>query len=103
MRKLRLIRQRDAMQCGIASLAMICNYYGRRCTVESLSRLCFATTEGVSLLAVKDAAEAMGLEAEAARVGIDALAQQPLPCILHWNQNHFVVLYKVSRGGRRRR
>ncbi len=101
MRKLRLIRQRDAMQCGIASLAMICNYYGRRCTVESLSRLCFATTEGVSLLAVKDAAEAMGLEAEAARVGIDALAQQPLPCILHWNQNHFVVLYKVSRGGRR--
>ncbi len=98
MKILRLIRQKDAMQCGIASLAMICGWFGRRYTVDTLKEICFATTEGVSLKAIADASEKVGLSSTGGRVAVDALAGLPMPCILHWNQNHFVVLYKVKNG-----
>lgn len=85
------------MQCGIACLSMISNYHGQAYSLEYLSNLCFATTEGVSLKAIKDAAEDIGLESECVKTTIDDLCRAPLPCILHWNQNHFVVLYAISK------
>ena len=84
------------MQCGIASLAMICTYYGRETSIEELSKICFATSEGVSLKGLCDAAEKIGLNTVPGKVTIDSLCDENLPCILHWNQNHFVVLYKVK-------
>ena len=85
------------MQCGVACLQMICKYLGREYTVDSLSKLCFATTEGVSLLGINEAANTLGLHTVCARATTDMLSNEPLPCILYWNQNHFVVLYKVKR------
>lgn len=98
MRTFPLYRQHDAMQCGIACLQMICKYYGKEFSVETLSRYCFATTEGVSLLGISEAAEKLGLHSICGRVSMEQIQEAPLPCILHWNQNHFVVLYKQKRG-----
>lgn len=93
-----LTLQHDSMQCGIACLQMICKYFGRDYTLSALSRYCFATTEGVSLLGISEAADILGLHTLSARATVDELAENPLPAILHWNQNHFVVLYKVKKG-----
>ena len=89
--------QHDSMQCGIASLQMVCKYFGREYTLDSLSKLCFATTEGVSMLGINEAANTLGLHTTCARISIAMLNEAPLPCILHWNQNHFVVLYKIKK------
>ena len=86
------------MQCGIACLAMICKHYGREYSHESLSRHCHATTEGVSMLGINEAAAALGFHTTCGRVTVAQLIKAPLPCILHWNQNHFVVLYQVKKG-----
>ena len=86
------------MQCGVACLQMVCKYFGRDYTMESLSKLCFATTEGVSLLSINEAANTLGLHTTCAKATTSILGDVPLPCILHWNQNHFVVLYKVKKG-----
>lgn len=98
MSKFPFYKQHDAMQCGIACLAMICKHYGKEFSIEALSRYCFATTEGVSLLGISEAAGKLGLHSVCGRVSMEQIQQAPLPCILHWNQNHFVVLYKQKRG-----
>ena len=82
-------------------LSMICKHYGAEYSSEYLSRLCFATNEGVSLLGMSDAAERLGLHTMCGRLGLEQLRNMPLPCILHWNQNHFVVLYRISKNGKK--
>jgi ATP-binding cassette subfamily B protein len=91
-------KQYDSMQCGIACMAMICKYYGKGYSFETLSHLCTATTEGVSLLSLKKLGENLGLETLCGRISISQISEINSPCILHWNQNHFVVLYKVKKG-----
>ena len=86
------------MQCGIACLAMICKHYGKEFSIETLSRYCFATTEGVSLYGISEAAGKLGLHSICGRVSMEQMQEAPLPCILHWNQNHFVVLYRIKKG-----
>ena len=86
------------MQCGIACLQMICGYYGKKYSSEYLSKLCFATTEGVSMLGINDAANTLGFHTLCVKIATKDLEKVPLPCILHWNQNHFIVLYKVKNG-----
>lgn len=98
MRKITIIFQHDSMQCGIACLQMVCKYFGREYSLDSLSKLCFATTEGVSMLGINEAANTLGLHTISARVTTTMLGKAPLPSILHWDQNHFVVLYKVKKG-----
>lgn len=90
-------RQHDSMQCGITCLQMICKYYGKEYSPEFLSRYCFATTEGVSMLGISEAANKLGLHTICGRVTMEQLPQAPLPCILHWSQNHFVVLYQIKK------
>ena len=90
--------QYDSMQCGITCLRMVCKYFGREYSLDSLSKQCFATTEGVSMLGINEAANTLGLHTISARATIEMLGEVSLPCILHWNQNHFVVLYKVKKG-----
>lgn len=89
---LRIVRQKDSMQCGVACLAMICSHFGADYSIDFLSRYCHATTEGVSMKGIKDVAEKLGLDAEGGKLSVDELVEAPMPCILHWNQNHFVVL-----------
>lgn len=90
--------QHDAMQCGVACLQMVCRHYRREYTLEELSAVCHATRQGVSLLGLSEAAGTLGLHTVCGRVTTDMLRTAPLPCILHWDQNHFVVLYRVRRG-----
>lgn len=92
------IHQHDSMQCGVACLQMICKSFGREYTMDSLSKLCFATTEGVSMLGINEGANILGLHTISTKTTISMLGEASLPCILHWNQNHFVVLYKVKKG-----
>lgn len=95
------VRQKDSMQCGVASLAMVCQYFGKPYSMSFLSSLCHPTNEGVSLLGIADAAKKIGIETVSARVSASAFKECPLPCILHWRQNHFVVLYRISHKGKR--
>lgn len=98
MSRFHFIKQHDAMQCGIACLAMICRYYGKNYSLATLSEICHATNEGVSLLGISDAAEQLGMHTIIGYSSVAKLSKVTLPCILHWNQNHFVVLYKIKRG-----
>ena len=93
-----IVYQHDSMLCGVACLKMICKYFGREYSSDSLSKLCFATTEGVSMLGINETAKTLGIETVCAKATPKELCETPLPCILHWNQNHFVVLYKVKKG-----
>lgn len=90
--------QHDSMQCGIACLQMICKHFGREYSLDFLSKLCFATNEGVSLLGIDDAANKLGLKTLCVKASMDELDKISLPAILHWNQKHFVVLYKIKKG-----
>ena len=98
MRRFPLILQRDALQCGVSCLQMICKYYGQSYSFEEFEKICFPTVEGISLLGIKDAAETVGLSTTCCQLSLHALKRISFPCILHWNQNHFVVLYKYKRG-----
>jgi bacteriocin ABC transporter, metallopeptidase/ATP-binding subunit len=77
---------------------MICSYFKKDKSMDYLSEQCFATTEGVSLLAIDKVASQLGLETVNGRVSVNTICNLENPCILHWNQNHFVVLYKVKKG-----
>ncbi len=90
-------RQSDAMMCGVTCIQMICKYYGERYNQKFLSDICYASKEGVSLLGIRETAVKIGLYTISGRLTIDELSSATLPCILHWNQNHFVVLYKVKK------
>lgn len=68
MKKFPFIRQHDGMQCGAACLVMICKYYGQCYSLEQISELCQVTTEGVSLKALADSADALGMETLSARI-----------------------------------
>lgn len=94
------VKQHDSMQCGVACLAMICHHYGRGYSLEYLDSLCHANKSGVSMLGIADGAACVGLETKTLAASTDEIMGIKLPCILHWNQNHFVVLYKISSNGR---
>ena len=100
MRKFAFVKQHDAMQCGVACLEMVCRNYGRQFPISMLSQICHVTSEGVSMLGISEAANEIGFHSVCVRTTVDNLSLAPLPCILHWNQNHFVVLYKVRKGKR---
>ena len=101
--KFKWIRQHDSMQCGVACLAMICRHYGKDYSLEYLDSFCHANIAGVSMLGIAEGARSVGLETMTAAASTDELKEITLPCILHWNQNHFVVLYGISGNGRRYR
>lgn len=100
-RRFPFVRQKDSMQCGVAALAMVCRHYGKEYSLRFLSTLCHPTSEGVSLLGVTDAARRLGFDTVSARLTADNLSQCPLPAILHWDQRHFIVLYRISHAGGR--
>jgi ATP-binding cassette subfamily B protein len=94
-----IFRQLDAMDCGPTCLRMVAQHYGRSFTASFLREKACIDRQGVSLLGIAHAAEAIGLRTLAARVPLEALLEQaPLPCVLHWDQKHFVVLYRHKKG-----
>lgn len=94
--------QLESMDCGPACLRMVAKFYGRRFALDVLREKCHIGREGVSMLGMSDAAEAIGFRTEGVRITWEQLRDSAsLPCIVHWNQHHFVVVYGIkTRRGR---
>lgn len=97
MRRFPYFPQHDTMDCGPTCLRMVAAYHGKRYSLERLREKSFLTREGVSLLGISEAAEKIGLRSMCVQIGYDLLTEAPLPCIVHWNQQHFVVVYKLDK------
>ncbi len=95
-RKIEYIMQIDEMDCGAASLAMICRHFGRKVSLPRIRELCHTATDGTSLKALCRAATELGLAARALKISLRNLPMMPLPAIVHWEGNHWIVLYDVA-------
>ena len=92
-------RQPDAMDCGPTCLKMIAKFYGKSISLDFLREQSHISREGVSLLGISDAAESIGMRSLGTKVTFEQLVKDvPMPCVVHWDQIHFVVLYKVKKG-----
>ena len=91
-------QQLDAMDCGSTCLRIVAKHYGRSYSATRMRELCHVTREGVSMLGVSDAAEKIGFHTAGVKITWEQLFNDaPLPCIVHWNQKHFVVVYKIKK------
>ena len=96
MNEIQYVRQHDSMECGISCLSMVCKKFDKEYDTSELYKICKATKEGVSLKAIAETARSIGLDSVSVQITLDELMSNKLCSILHWNQNHFVVLYKVN-------
>lgn len=88
--------QTESKDCGPTCLKIIAKHYGKTLNIQTLRELSETTREGSNLLTLSDAAEKIGFRTLGIKVSAEKLHEAPLPCILHWNSNHYVVLYKVK-------
>ncbi len=91
------IKQIDEMDCGAASLAMICRHFGRKVSVSRIRQKVRTSNDGTSLRGLCDGAEALGLAARSVKASKTNLREMPLPAIIHWENNHWVVLFKLNK------
>ncbi|MEO8350415.1 MAG: peptidase domain-containing ABC transporter [Chthoniobacteraceae bacterium] len=96
IRRIPHVQQIDEMDCGAASLAMICRHFGREVSLAHIRQLCHTSCDGTSLKALCQAATELGLAARALKVSLRNLPHLPLPAIAHWEGNHWIVLYDVT-------
>lgn len=98
MRSFPFTRQLDAKDCGPACLRMISAHYGRQYTLQTLRDKAYISRQGVSLAGISGAAESIGFRTIGVRITWEQLKEQAaLPCIVHWEQRHFIVLYRMTR------
>jgi ATP-binding cassette subfamily B protein len=96
--KFPIVIQPDSMDCGPVCLKMISSFYDKEYPIDTLREFCNTVKDGVSLMGISKAAEKIGFKTIGGRLTVNKLTEKaPLPCILHWNQEHFVVLYKVKK------
>lgn len=101
-RSIPFYQQLDQMDCGPTCLRMVAKYYGKAYSLQFLRERSFITRSGVSIEGIMKAAEYIGMRAMAVKIPFlsneqgSSLMDAPFPCILHWNQNHFVVAYKAN-------
>lgn len=90
--------QHDQMDCGPACLKIVSKFYGKAFSMKYLRDLCYITREGVSLFDIGRAAEEIGFRTLAIKVSFNDLEKKmPLPLIVHWQQRHFIVVYRISQ------
>lgn len=92
-----MIYQSEAAECGLASIAMVANHYGHKLDLQTLRSRYSVSLTGANLQQLMALGEQLGLAGRALKLELDDLAKLALPCILHWDMNHFVVLKKVSK------
>lgn len=90
-------KQVDQMDCGPTCLRMIAKHYGRSFSMQTLRAKTYTDREGVSLLSISYAAESIGFHTLSAKAAFENLEELPLPMIVHWKQNHFIVVHKITR------
>lgn len=92
------LKQLDEMDCGPTCVQIISKHYGRQYSLSYLRRICYATHEGVSILSLSSASERIGFHSIGVKLEWTQLRDEAkLPCIVHWNQNHFIVVYKIMK------
>ena len=97
MKKFTHYKQADYKDCGPTCLKIIAKHYGKTINIQELRDISETTREGSNLLFLSDAAEKMGFRTLGVKLNLGRLNEVPLPCILHWNKNHYVVLYKIKK------
>ncbi len=97
MKKFPNYQQTEAKDCGPTCIKIIAKHYGKTINTQQLRQLSETTREGSSLLGLSEAVESIGFKSLGLKLAYDKLKEAPLPCILHWNKNHYVVLYKIKR------
>jgi len=92
------VKQPDAMDCGPSCLKMVAAFYKKNFSLETLRRRCYITREGVSFLGLSEAADSLGFRTIGVKIPFSKLEESvPLPCIVHWKQKHFVVVYRITK------
>lgn len=91
-------KQADAKDCGPTCLKISAKHFGKLLNIERLRQLSETTREGSNMLSLSEAAEIIGFRTLGVKLDLEKLQEAPLPCILHWNKNHYVVLYKIKKG-----
>lgn len=98
MAKFPFYKQFDAMDCGPTCLRMIAAHYGRNFSLQTLREKSYISRDGVSLMGISEAAESIGFRTLGVKISLEQLFREaPMPLIVHWNQNHFIVVYKTSK------
>lgn len=92
-----LYKQTEAKDCGPTCIKIIAKHYGKIINTQQLRTLSETTREGSSLLGLSDAVESMGFKSLGVKLTFEKLLKAPLPCIVHWNKNHYVVVYKIKK------
>ena len=95
MKKFPSYIQADAKDCGPTCLKIVAKYFGKTLNIQELRDFSETTREGSNLLFLSDAAEKIGFRTLGVKLNVARLDEAPLPCILHWNKEHYVVLYEV--------
>src|SRR4051812_21948030 len=98
-RRLPMLLQTEAAECGLASLAMVANYFGYRTDLADLRRRFGSSLKGATLVEMMRIADQIGFATRPLRLELSELSELRTPCILHWDLNHFVVLQKIGRNG----
>ena len=98
MKKFPNYKQADSKDCGPTCLKIIAKYYGKSINIQELRDYSETTREGSNLLFLSDAAEKIGFRTLGVKLNLKSLDEVPLPCILHWNKEHYVILYNIKKG-----
>lgn len=102
MNKIVFYSQLDSRDCGPTCLRMVAKYYGKNYSLEGLREKCSVRRDGSSMLGISEAAEQLGFRSMGVRISWDQLCNEaPLPCIVHWKQNHYIIVHKISGKGER--
>ncbi|MEJ5105363.1 peptidase domain-containing ABC transporter [Chryseobacterium sp. MYb328] len=101
MKKFPFYKQPDTKDCGPTCLRIVSKYYGKSISLQQIRALSETTREGSSLLGLSDAAENLGFRSLGVQVDFKTFVEEvPFPCIVHWNKNHFVVVYKADKNNK---
>ncbi|MGQ3679024.1 peptidase domain-containing ABC transporter [Tenacibaculum discolor] len=97
MKKFPNYKQTEAKDCGPTCIKIIAKHYGKTINTQQLRKLSETTREGSSLLGLSEAVESIGFKSLGIKLAFNKLKEAPFPCIVHWNKNHYVVLYKIKK------
>lgn len=100
-RRIKAYQQLEHSDCGIVCVRILARYWGKRISLRAVRELCDMDRQGISIREISATLKKLGMDSASIRVPLEELRKMPLPAVLFWKQSHFVVLYKVSRDGKR--